>query len=136
MAFEYPVTVRFQHCDPAGIVFYPRYFEMVNACVEIWFEQRLGISFAVLHGQHRLGIPTVSIDSNFVKASRLEDRLTLHLKVNKLGNKSLHIDIDILADKDLRATFQLTLVLVELATITPVAWQDRPLLMAALKQDL
>ena len=33
MAFIAQRKVRFQHCDPAGIVFYPRYFEMLNSVV-------------------------------------------------------------------------------------------------------
>ncbi|MCS4503992.1 1,4-dihydroxy-2-naphthoyl-CoA hydrolase [wastewater metagenome] len=28
--------VRFQHCDPAGIVFYPRYFELLEEIVTTW----------------------------------------------------------------------------------------------------
>ena len=35
--FETVIPVRFQHCDPAGIVFYPRYLEMINQTVEEWF---------------------------------------------------------------------------------------------------
>ena len=26
--------IEFNHCDPAGMVFYPRYFEMISATVE------------------------------------------------------------------------------------------------------
>ena len=32
--FTAEMTVAFRHCDPAGIVFYPRYFEMINDFVE------------------------------------------------------------------------------------------------------
>ncbi|MEL6103010.1 MAG: acyl-CoA thioesterase, partial [Pseudomonadota bacterium] len=28
MSFQFLQKVLFKHCDPAGIVFYPRYFEM------------------------------------------------------------------------------------------------------------
>ena len=47
--FEEVQTVRFQHCDPAGIVFYPRYYEMLNLTVERFFERQLGYSFNRLH---------------------------------------------------------------------------------------
>ena len=30
--------VLFKHCDPAGIVFHPRYFETVNDCVAAFFD--------------------------------------------------------------------------------------------------
>jgi 4-hydroxybenzoyl-CoA thioesterase len=33
-AFEREGLVRFAHCDTAGIVYNPRYFEMLNALVE------------------------------------------------------------------------------------------------------
>ena len=39
------VEVRFRHCDPAGIVFYPRYFEMINDFVEEWFDKGMGLPF-------------------------------------------------------------------------------------------
>ena len=38
------VLVRFADCDPAGIVFYPRYMEMFNALVEDWFREGLKLS--------------------------------------------------------------------------------------------
>ncbi len=30
MTFERPVRIRFSHCDPAGIVFFPQYLVMTN----------------------------------------------------------------------------------------------------------
>ena len=30
-AFTLPFTIRFRHCDAAGIVFYPRYFTMFHS---------------------------------------------------------------------------------------------------------
>jgi acyl-CoA thioesterase FadM len=33
--------IRFQHIDYAGIVFYPRFLEMLNGLVEDWFEEAL-----------------------------------------------------------------------------------------------
>jgi len=39
--FERDIQVRFAHCDPAGIIFYPRYFEIIK---EKWSD--LEISFA------------------------------------------------------------------------------------------
>ena len=37
--YEMPQKVLFKHCDPAGIVFFPRYFEMMNDCVEAFFDK-------------------------------------------------------------------------------------------------
>ncbi|MFD1807906.1 hypothetical protein ACFSHQ_06310 [Gemmobacter lanyuensis] len=34
MIYRRPIQIEFNHCDPAGIVFYPRYFEMTNSVIE------------------------------------------------------------------------------------------------------
>lgn len=49
MPFVTTAKVRFAHADAAGIVFYPRYFEMLNGAVEDWFEQDIGLDFKTLH---------------------------------------------------------------------------------------
>jgi acyl-CoA thioesterase FadM len=69
--FEEEVLVRWAHTDPAGIVFYPRYFEMINALVEDWFAGPLGCDFETLHGEFGTGVPTVSIECEFVRPARL-----------------------------------------------------------------
>ena len=38
-AFTRSVPVRFSHCDPAGIVYFPHYFDMFNGLIEDWYTQ-------------------------------------------------------------------------------------------------
>ena len=132
--FEMQQTVRFQHCDPARIVFYPRYFEMVNQCVEAWFDEAIGISFGTMHEQLKIGIPTVDVNTQFIKPSRLEDRLVLRLQVVELGRASLRLKIEISSDEELRVVNQVTLVLVDLEQMKSVAWVTQPQLLQALQQ--
>ena len=87
--FEAEVLVRWAHTDPAGIVFYPRYFEMINALVEDWFAGPLGCDFETLHGEFGTGVPTVSIECEFVRPSRLGDRLVFELGVERMGRAAL-----------------------------------------------
>jgi acyl-CoA thioesterase FadM len=43
-AFTRTVPIRFSHCDPAGIVYFPHYFDMFNGLIEDWYtEQRAGL---------------------------------------------------------------------------------------------
>ncbi|MBU9698933.1 hypothetical protein GU927_013865 [Rhodobacteraceae bacterium HSP-20] len=46
--------MEFNRCDPAGIVFYPRYFEMMNSVIENFFREALDYSFV------RLGLSSVT----------------------------------------------------------------------------
>ena len=60
MHFTLHQKVLFKHCDPAGIVFFPRYFEMINDAVEAMFEEILDWPFEKLH--EGFGAPTARID--------------------------------------------------------------------------
>lgn len=136
MAFNLPITVRFGHCDPAGIVFYPRYMEMVNTCVETWFDERLGFSFNRLHLEQKVGVPTVHIDSNFYRPSRLEDKLNLSLQLLELGDKSITLSISINGVDEQRALVKISLVLIDLETVKSIPWQVLPELQVALQKEL
>ena len=91
--FATEVTVRFGDCDPAGIVFYPRYFEMFNNLVEDWCAQALGMGFRELHLQRGLGLPTVQVETSFVAPSELGDLLRAELRVKKIGAASVTLEI-------------------------------------------
>ena len=53
--FERRLRIRFSHCDPAGIVFYPQYFVLFVGLIEDWVTEGLGISYAELLGARRVG---------------------------------------------------------------------------------
>ena len=92
-AFEREVLVRFGHCDPAGIVFFPRYYELLNAFVEDWFNEGLGVSYAELLGPRRIGLPTVHLEADFKAVSHLGDPVALTLAVERIGNSSLTLNL-------------------------------------------
>ncbi len=79
--------IRFQHVDYAGIVFYPRFLEMLNCLVEDWFEEALERPFSKMHETN--GIPTVDLKVQFKKAARLGETLTKKLWVKNLGSASI-----------------------------------------------
>ncbi|MBY4896267.1 thioesterase family protein [Cupriavidus sp. AU9028] len=87
-AFVRAHRVRFGDCDAAGIVFFPRYFEMLNDLVEDWFGEALQWPFATMHGADRAAMPTAEIQCRFVAPSRLGDELRRELRVTRLGTSS------------------------------------------------
>ncbi|HEX8562090.1 MAG TPA: thioesterase family protein [Flavobacterium sp.] len=80
-------TVRFKHVDYAGIVFYPRFLEMLNDLVEDWFEAALDRPFSKIHETN--GIPTVDLKVQFKNPARIGDELTKMLWVINLGGASV-----------------------------------------------
>jgi 4-hydroxybenzoyl-CoA thioesterase len=79
--------IRFKHVDYAGIVFYPRFLEMLNDLVEDWFEEALDRPFSEIHETN--GIPTVDLKVQFKNAARLGQVLQKKLWVKNIGFASL-----------------------------------------------
>ncbi|QGW81487.1 acyl-CoA thioesterase [Variovorax paradoxus] len=81
--------IRFSDCDPAGIVFYPQYFVMLNGLVEDWVSEGLGIDYHALISERRIGLPTVRLEADFRAVSRMGDQVALGLSVERLGSRSM-----------------------------------------------
>jgi len=119
-AYRTTRKVLFQHCDPAGIVFYPRYFELINAVVEEWFEEGLGASFAELHTARRMGVPLVHTAMDFCAPSRLGDTLMFALSVERVSGASVHLNITAHGGDELRLEGRLVLAHMNLDTARAV----------------
>lgn len=92
MLYHRPYPIEFNHCDPAGIVFYPRYFEMTNHICENFFREAVGRSYGQMMAT-RTGVPMVHIEIDFRAVSYLDDVLDVTLEVKKLGRSSLTFEI-------------------------------------------
>lgn len=116
-----PIPVLFRHCDPAAIVFYPRYVELVHDVVEHWFNYGLELSYYTLHSERSLGIPTVNLQVDFKQPSRLGDQLTGKLKVVKLGGSSVGLNVQLCGPDDaVRVDATVTIVFVSVEKISPI----------------
>ena len=87
-------AVRFSHCDPAGIIFFPQYFVLLNGVVEDWFTQALGIDYANLIGNRRIGLPTVALQCDFIAPSRMGEKIGFNLRLGRVGKRSITLDVD------------------------------------------
>ncbi|MFD0708831.1 acyl-CoA thioesterase [Photorhabdus luminescens] len=91
--FTKQYMIRFSHCDPAGIVYFPQYLVLSNWLVEDWLTEGLGIDFATFIGDKRLGLPIVKLECEFFKPSRQGELLTFDLRLIRLGCSSVTIEI-------------------------------------------
>jgi 4-hydroxybenzoyl-CoA thioesterase len=92
-AFTRSVPVRFSHCDPAGIVYFPHYFNMFNGLIEDWYTEELGYNYAEALMGNQIGFPFVHIECDFKIPSRMGDVIDLTLLVERIGRSSLGIAI-------------------------------------------
>jgi len=119
MPYQRLSQIEFNHCDPAGIVFYPRYFEMVNSVVENFFADVVGRSFAQMHLGQGNGVPTVRIEAEFVAPSRLGEKVLFTLEIAKLGGASAEFAIRAALGAEERMRLRLTLVWIEAGRAAP-----------------
>ena len=123
-AFTTRTRIMFQHCDPAGIVYHPRFFDMISAAVEDFFDTCLGWHWAQMHGPDGSGVPTVTITVDFTHPVRLGDWLELNVNVLETGRSSLRLQVIGFVSGKQVFDARPTLVHVELATMTSRPWPD------------
>lgn len=104
--------IRFRHVDYAGIVFYPRFLEMLNDLVEDWFGEALDRPFSKIHETN--GIPTVDLKVQFKNPARIGDFLTKKLWVIKVGSSAVTCGFSFMNNDKLVLQGEVTLVNVAL----------------------
>lgn len=119
--------IRFHHCDPAGIVFYPQYFVLFHELLEDWFNRGLDLNYADFVSKERRGLPTAHIDCDFRVPSKIGDVVQMQLSVKRVGRTSLSISVRVRAGDEVRVTASQVLVLISLedGSLVPISSELR-----------
>ena len=121
MIYHRPVQIEFNHCDPAGIVFFPRFYEMVNSVCENFYKDVAGYSYARMM-EAQQGVPTVRLETDFHAPARLGEVLDFRLQVTRLGRSSITLAITAWTDHN-RLTVTMTQAFVQ--GLKAVPWPDQ-----------
>jgi 4-hydroxybenzoyl-CoA thioesterase len=121
--FEATRVLRFGDCDPAGIAYYPRYFDLLNGVVEDWWIS-MGHPWKVLFGARRIGLPTVRFEVDFRAPAFLEDELRFTLSVKRIGGKSVELGHVVQRDATMLWQCAQTLVVTSLDNHRSIPWPD------------
>ncbi len=122
--FVHDQLIRFSHCDPAAIVYFPRFFDLAHGTMEDWFSRAVGFPLPELIGKRRVGTPTVSIHCDFIKPLRMGDTLRFELRVTKLGNASADLEYRGLKDGSEHLRINQTVVFMDLDAARAVPIPD------------
>lgn len=118
------VPVRFRHCDPAGIVFTPRYFEMLTEAMEQFFTDRLGFDYYALIGERRLGLGYAHASCEFLRPSRMGEVLEVVVLLSRVGRSSYAVTLPVFKDGAEVVRGHLVTVTTSLDTMRPCAIPD------------
>jgi 4-hydroxybenzoyl-CoA thioesterase len=87
------LTIAWGHCDPAGIVFNPRFFEMFDTNAWLLFEAVLGIKPQDLAQTYGIiGIALVDARANFLKPARFGDTVEIASRVSEFRRSSFDVE--------------------------------------------
>ena len=87
-----PMRIEWGDCDPAGIVFYPRYFMMFDACTAHLLERGTGLNkFQLIQAHNFAGFSMVDSRSRFIIPLRFGDDVTIESSITKVGTASFEV---------------------------------------------
>jgi 4-hydroxybenzoyl-CoA thioesterase len=112
--------IRFSHCDPAGIVYFVNFFDMVGGVVEDWFRDAVGLAFQEMHLERRIGFPIVKTGCEFFRPAHLGDTLRLELAIARLGRSSIEFVVRGLVDGEEKFSARHKVALVSLDSWRPL----------------
>ncbi len=87
------LTIEWGHCDPAGIVFNPRFFEMFDTSSWMLFEAVLGVKSRELVADYGIiGIALVDARANFLKPAKFGDTIEIASRVSEFRRSSFDVE--------------------------------------------
>ena len=87
------LTIEWGQCDPAGIVFNSRFFEIFDTSTWQMFEAALGVKPQDIAGTFSiLGVPLVGARANFLKPIRFGDVVDVASRVSEFRRSSFDVE--------------------------------------------
>lgn len=123
-AFRVARRVRFSDCDPAGIAYTPRIVDLMNGAIEDAFPGRLGLDYAGLIRDDRIGLGYARTDCDFFEPMLMGQEITFTVLIDRIGNASatwrLHLHV---GDRE-AARGELVMVTTSLTTHSAIPLPD------------
>ena len=93
LVYRRQLTIEWGHCDPAGIVFNPRFFEMFDASTWMLFETALGVKQQELRATYGIiGIALVDARANFMKPAKFGDVIEIASRIKEFRRSSFEVE--------------------------------------------
>jgi 4-hydroxybenzoyl-CoA thioesterase len=93
------IRIEWGDCDPAGIVFYPRYFEMFETCISTLFERATGLTkFQMLRTYEFSGYPVVQARAQFLASAKYGDDVIAETSISEFRRSSFDVRHRVLND--------------------------------------
>ena len=125
--FIHGMKVRFGDTDPAGIVYYPRFFHYYHVAFEELFAERAeGASKMYSHviQERKIGLPAVRVECDYKHPLRFGDEITVELTADRIGTKSVTLRYRVRVGETLCGDGKVTAACVDMATFKTIPIPD------------
>ena len=85
------VQIQWGDCDPANIVYYPRYFGMFDDSTSVLFEKAGFSKQDLVHKYGLVGIPMVDTRAKFYIPSTYGDWITIETRIESIKRSSFEV---------------------------------------------
>jgi len=85
------VQIQWGDCDPANIVYYPRYFSMFDDSTSVLFEKAGFSKQDLVHKYGLVGIPMVDTRAKFYIPSTHGDWITIETRIESIKRSSFEV---------------------------------------------
>ena len=90
LTYRREARIEWGDCDPAGIVFFPRYFAMFDSCTTALFSKALGMSKYQFTRHYKFeGYPMVDTRARFLKPTKFGDDVVIETEITEFRRSSL-----------------------------------------------
>jgi 4-hydroxybenzoyl-CoA thioesterase len=86
------IHVEWGDCDPAGIVYFPRFFEYFDACTNALFEAAGFRKAEMMKHYGLVGIPLVEASAHFYAPASFGDTVTVESRIVEWGKSSFRVE--------------------------------------------
>jgi 4-hydroxybenzoyl-CoA thioesterase len=86
------IEIHWGDCDPAGIVYFPRYFEMFDACTGALFEKAGLAKQEMLKKYGIVGIPMVDTRAQFLRPATFGETIEVESRIADWGKTSFSVE--------------------------------------------
>lgn len=121
------IHIEWGDCDPAQIVYFPRYLEYFDGCTAALFAKAGFSKREMLKAYGIVGFPLVAVNCRFMAPSYFSEDVVVESEIIKWGNSSFFVRHRLYKGKLLAVECQETRVWAERSTANPEKIQSKPI---------
>ena len=118
--FSFPIRIYYEDTDTAGVVYYANYLKFFERARTEWL-RTMGFGQADMARTDGKAFVVRAASTRYLKPARLDDVLTIHSRITRVGRASLEFSQWCERDGETLATGQIEVGCVSLDTLRPCA---------------